>query len=189
MKKRRFKKSGLRLLVEGIADNMAVCEARRSRPRNNGRGLDGEQIRVNVCRSLESLKHECRVNRLLFVFTDGNTKSIAMRVGNLNCCLWLDNGNRHYGAVKIMRKHLIDGGVPYTGGFTLAELNRDINNIVTKGNVSIDENKMTITWASTDGFRWNIVAFKAFGNRWTINTIYTSRSQSATRAMTVVKKK
>ena len=143
--------------------------------------LSDQQIQTNVCRSLEQLKKQCRVNQLLFVFGDGNSKSITVRYKGHSYRLWLDKGTRSYGATKITRKHLIDGGIQYTGGFTLAELNRDINNIVTRGNVTINGNQMTITWSSPDGFDWKIGAFNLNGNRWTINTIHTSRNQSETR--------
>lgn len=143
--------------------------------------LSDQQIQTNVCRSLEQLKKQCKVHQLLFVFGDGHSKSITVRYKGHLYRLWLDKGTGAYGATKITRKHLIDSGVQYTGGFSLVELNRDINNIVTHGNISINGNQMTITWTSPDGFEWKIGAFNLNGNRWTINTIHTSRNSRESR--------
>ena len=76
------------------------------------------------------------------MFSDRYPKSILIIRNKKRYQLWFEHGTRGYGATKIARKHLIDGQNAQTGGFTLEELNRDIADIISNGNLSIKGNNI-----------------------------------------------
>ena len=174
------------LIRESYGDNSQLFEMsskqNQQKPKNHS-SLNDQQIQTNVSRALQKLMRTTRINHFLFAFKEDKPKSIVFMRNKRRFQVCLKFGNRNFGVIKIARKHLIDGQNAQTGGFTLAEFNRDLPDIIQNAELKI-ENRNTISFNlnKLNGLSWKIVAFKE-GNLWVVNTIYTSRNQTETKQM------
>lgn len=84
---------------------------------------------------------------------------------------------------KISRKHVIDGGTAYDGGFTVDELNRDIGKIKTSATVAKRQGEDVVLSHPVTGARgidWVVVISNIDGEPH-VRSIHTTRRQNDTR--------
>ena len=86
---------------------------------------------------------------------------------------------------KINRKHVIDGGTAYDGGFTVDELNRDIGKIKTSATVTKRQGEDVVLAYPVTGARgidWVVVISNIDGEPH-VRSIHTTRRQNDTRSI------
>ena len=164
-------------MTSGNSEDQIIEGKKRSK-----KTLSDSLIFLNVKRSMTRLMQSTRVNHFLFVFSDYIDKIVSLHRNGRTYKLRFTKGNRDFGACKISRVHLLDGGCAYSGCFSLFELNRDLKSILANGNITIKGQTMELTFTNQDGLKWWIIAFKS-GNEWIVNSIHTTRNQSTTRKM------
>lgn len=140
----------------------------------------GEIGRKNIAREIQRLKTSGAYQKFMDTFIGSNEESISIRTKRGRIKAVICQGNRDVGTHKIINKHLIDGLTAYTGGFTLAELNKSLPVILKRGIAIPDEKGMRVS-IEVDGLKW-IFGLRRFGggDRWTISSIYTSRDKGET---------
>lgn len=124
-------------------------------------------------------------NEALNVFVDGTARKLTyVDSKNVKRELVFEKGDRKYGADKIYRKHVVDGGRAATGGFTLEELDKYLDRILSEGKKEFDKarQRRTFSWVSPEGVTFYIGTFMRNGVE-VVNTIHTNRGETQTKKL------